>query len=108
LLREAGHDVAYVAGMAAGTSDTGLIALARRDNRLLLTDDKDFGEIVIRRRWAVPGVVLMRVASEHPQKRWRRLQAAIERFEENLYGRYVVIEDSRFRVRSLRVANDEE
>ena len=51
LLREAGHDVAYVAEMAAGASDTDLIGLARRENRLLLTDDKDFGELVFRRRF---------------------------------------------------------
>ena len=42
LLREAGHDVAYVAEMAAGASDTDLIGLARRENRLLLTDRQGF------------------------------------------------------------------
>lgn len=107
LLREAGHDVVYVAEMAAGASDGELIGLARRDNRLLLTDDKDFGELVIRRRWAAPGVVLMRVGSEQPQMRWQRLQAAIARFDESLYGRYVVIEDARLRVRPLRGMDNE-
>jgi predicted nuclease of predicted toxin-antitoxin system len=38
LLREAGHDVAYAAEMAAGASDRELIDHARRENRLLLTD----------------------------------------------------------------------
>ena len=107
LLREAGHDVAYVAEMAAGASDTDLIGLARRENRLLLTDDKEFGELVIRRRWAVPGLILMRIASDDPQARWKRLQAAIVRFNESFYGRYVVIEESRFRIRQLRGARDE-
>lgn len=102
LLREAGHDVAYVAEMAASAADTEIIGLARRENRLLLTDDKDFGELIIRRRWAVPGVVLMRIASEQPQTRWKRLEAAIAHFNEGLYGRYVVIEESRFRFRPLR------
>ena len=107
LLREAGHDVAYAAEMAAGASDADLIGVARRENRLLLTDDKDFGELVIRRCWDVPGVVLMRIASETSQARWKRLQAAIARFDESLYGRYVVIEESRFRFRQLRGALDE-
>lgn len=101
LLREAGYDVVYVAEMAAGASDTDLISLAQQGNRLLLTDDKDFGELVIRRRWSVPGLVLMRIASEHPQTRWKRLEAALSRFNEDLYGRYVVIEESRIRVRTL-------
>jgi predicted nuclease of predicted toxin-antitoxin system len=107
LLREAGHDVAYAAEIAAGVSDRELIDLAHRENRLLLTDDKDFGDLVIRRRWAVPGVILMRVTSEQPQVRWQRLRAAIARFEQSMQGRYVVIEDARFRVRRLRGTNNE-
>lgn len=101
LLREAGHDVAYAAETAASSADDELIGLARRENRLLLTDDKDFGELVVRRRWQIPGLVLMRVGSELAQIRWQRLQAAIARFGDNLYGRYIVIEDARFRVRRL-------
>jgi predicted nuclease of predicted toxin-antitoxin system len=107
LLREGGHDVAYVAEMAASAADTEIISLARRENRLLLTDDKDFGELVVRRRWPVPGLVLMRVASEQPETRWKRLKAAIAHFNEGLYGRYVVIEEGRFRFRPLRGVDDE-
>jgi predicted nuclease of predicted toxin-antitoxin system len=107
LLREAGHDVAYAAEMASGASDAELIDLARREKRLLLTDDKDFGELVIRRRWDVPGLILMRINSEEPQIRWKRLEAAIGHFNEGLYGRYVVIEESRFRFRPLRGISDE-
>jgi predicted nuclease of predicted toxin-antitoxin system len=43
-LRGAGHDVLYVAEAAAGLSDADVIALALRENRLLLTEDKDFGD----------------------------------------------------------------
>jgi predicted nuclease of predicted toxin-antitoxin system len=102
LLRESGHDVSYGAEMAPGESDATLIGVAHRENRLLLTDDKDFGELVIRRRWAAPGLVLMRVTSDEPHVRWERLQAAIERFGEGLYGQYVVVEDARFRIRPMR------
>jgi len=55
-LRAAGHDVFYVAETAAGLSDTDVIALASRENRLLLTEDKDFGDLVFRWRRPVPGV----------------------------------------------------
>jgi predicted nuclease of predicted toxin-antitoxin system len=102
LLRDEGHDVAYAAEMAAGVIDTDLIALANRDARLLLTDDKDFGELVIRQQWIVPGLVFMRIDSEHPQARWERLQAAIAQFGESLFGRYTVVENARFRYRALR------
>lgn len=82
-------------------SDADVIALAFHENRILLTDDKDFGDLVFRRQRAVPGVVLMRIASEKLELKTRRLAAAIERYGEGLFGRYVVIEDSRLRSRSL-------
>lgn len=87
-LRETGHEVAYTAESAVGTSDIALIGQAQRDQRLLLTDDKDFGELVIRRRWLVPGLVLMRIDSEQLDVKWERLNAAIARFGDGLFGRY--------------------
>jgi predicted nuclease of predicted toxin-antitoxin system len=100
-LRAAGHDVLYVAEAAAGLSDSDVIALALREKRLLLTEDKDFGDLVFRRERAIPGVVLMRVRPEHSALKAVRLAAAIERYGEGLFGRYVVIEEGRFRSRRL-------
>jgi predicted nuclease of predicted toxin-antitoxin system len=65
-LRSNDHNVLYVAEAAAGFSDAEVIALALSENRLLLTEDKDFGDLVFRRERAVPGVVLMRVGPENP------------------------------------------
>jgi predicted nuclease of predicted toxin-antitoxin system len=101
LLRADGHDVLYVAETAAGLSDGDVITLASREMRLLLTEDKDFGDLVFRRERAVPGVVLMRMASENPALKAVRLAAAIERYGELLFGHYVVIEEGRFRSRRL-------
>ena len=100
-LRSEGHDVLYVAETATGLNDSAVIALAFREKRLLLTEDKDFGDLVFRRERAVPGVVLMRVGSENPVRKTLRLNAAIERYGEELFGRYTVIEEGRFRSRRL-------
>src|SRR6267154_2826164 len=79
-LRTAGHDVHYVAEAAAGLSGADVITLASREMRLLLTEDKDFGDLVFRRERTVPGLVLMRVGSENPARKTLRLNAAIERY----------------------------
>jgi predicted nuclease of predicted toxin-antitoxin system len=100
-LRTGGHDVLYVAESAAGLSDSDVIALALREKRLLLTEDKDFGDLVFRRERAIPGVVLMRIASENAGLKTIRLTAAIERYGEGLFGRYMVIDEGRFRSRRL-------
>jgi predicted nuclease of predicted toxin-antitoxin system len=96
-----GHDVLYIAESATGLSDSDVIALALRETRLLLTEDKDFGDLVFRRKRAVPGVVLMRVGPENPVLKTIRLAAAIERYGEGLFDHYTVIEEGRFRSRRL-------
>lgn len=102
-LRAAGHDVLYVVEVATGFSDADVVALALREKRLLLTEDKDFGDLVVRRKRAVPGVVLMRVYPENAELKKTRLAVAIEMYGEELFGRYMVIEEGRFRSRQLSI-----
>ena len=45
-LRNVGHDVVYAAEVARQTADVLLADEALREQRILLTEDKDFGEIV--------------------------------------------------------------
>lgn len=101
LLRAEGHDVLFVAEAAAGYSDADVVALALTEKRLLLTEDKDFGDLVFRRERAVPGVVLLRIGLESSELKATRLAAAIARYGGGLFGRYTVIEETRFRSRRL-------
>ena len=63
-LRREGHDVTYILEMRPGATDTEVLQQARRDERILLTVDKDFGELVYRLRRPVPGLVLLRFVPE--------------------------------------------
>lgn len=45
-LAEAGHDVQRVAALAPGLADGGVLALAREQQRCLVTFDSDFGDLV--------------------------------------------------------------
>jgi predicted nuclease of predicted toxin-antitoxin system len=101
-LRAIGHDVSYIAELAPSQSDAAVIALAQRGTRVLLTEDKDFGELIFRHGRAVPGLVLIRIDPDRASLISRRLEAAIVRFGDRLFGRYTVIEESRFRSRPLR------
>lgn len=91
----------YVGEAVSGLSDEDVVALAIRERRLLLTEDKDFGDLVFRRKRTIPGVVLVRISSETPNLKSTCLAAAIERYGEGLLGRYTVIEEGRFRSRRL-------
>jgi predicted nuclease of predicted toxin-antitoxin system len=100
-LRVAGHDVTYLAEMAPGMSDSEAIDLANREHRILLTEDKDFGEMVIRWRRSVPSLVLIRIDPALRTLKWSRLDRAIKKFGEEMFGRYLIIDEIRLRVRTL-------
>lgn len=68
-LREKGYIVGYVAEMDPGISDEVVLELANREGALLLTADKDFGELVYRLRRLSTGVVLVRLAGLSPSKK---------------------------------------
>jgi len=55
-LRADGHDIVYVAELSPGITDDAVLELANADERILMTTDKDFGELVFRLRRAMVGV----------------------------------------------------
>jgi hypothetical protein len=101
LMREAGHDVSYIAETAPSETDAEVVRRAYQETRILLTEDKDFGELVFLRQRPVPGIDLVRIDRGGHAAKWSRLKAAIERFGEALIGRSTVIEPTRFRFRPL-------
>jgi predicted nuclease of predicted toxin-antitoxin system len=61
-LRQEGHDVVYVAELSPSISDEEVLRLANDRSALLVTADKDFGELVFRQGRVRAGVVLLRLA----------------------------------------------
>jgi hypothetical protein len=100
-LRNAGEDVAHVIEAMPGWTDIAVLHNAQKQGRLLLIEDKDFGELVFRSSLPVPGLVLLRLAPEERFAKWERLKTAIDRFGPGSFGRYVVVETSRLRSRPL-------
>jgi predicted nuclease of predicted toxin-antitoxin system len=68
-LRRAAHDVSYVAEDSPGSLDESIIDLAMHEGRLLLTEDKDFGDLVFGLGRPVPGIILLRVSPERVSRR---------------------------------------
>jgi predicted nuclease of predicted toxin-antitoxin system len=76
LLRMAGHDVHFVKETMPSEADPNILAVATRENRLLVTQDKDFGDIVVNRNQSAPcGVVLFRLHKDIPEDDQFRLMA---------------------------------
>src|SRR5258707_5330955 len=77
-LREAGHDVRYVAEGDAGESDNELVRLAIAQKRVLLTDDLDFGRLAELEERRPPAIILMRLGRLGPAAQAKRLGSTVE------------------------------
>lgn len=101
-LRKAGHDVIFAIEDAQQSRDIDLADWALRDERLLLTEDKDFGDIVFQQQRPSPGTILLRISPALRSLKWPQLKEAIERFGDTLHQRYLVVEETRIRSRPLK------
>lgn len=59
-LRAQGHEVSSVSAFAQGAADATVMAAARADSLILLTEDKDFGHLIFALALPAPGVILIR------------------------------------------------
>ena len=63
-LRANGHDVAWIREDARGSLDEQVLARAQSEERVLVTFDKDFGELAFRSKLpAASGVILFRISA---------------------------------------------
>jgi predicted nuclease of predicted toxin-antitoxin system len=98
-LRQAGHSVDYVAEMDPGISDDHVLNLANEESALLLTADKDFGELVYRQHRVDPGVVLIRLAGLSPAKKAELVAFVVSKHNAELAHSFTVITPGAIRLR---------
>src|SRR5688572_19198789 len=94
-----GHDVTTIAhDYPAGLDDEVVLAIAQQEDRILITNDRDFGELIIQRQLAHAGVILLRLRSQSVQVKITRLAAVLTSHSAQL-GQFIVVTDRRIRVR---------
>lgn len=100
-LRERGHDVAWVREDAPGRSDNLILKRAQDENRILITFDKDFGELAF--GFGLPassGVILLRFRLASPDSAAKMVVGALDS-RTDWAGHFAVIEESRVRMTPL-------
>ncbi|HSN77691.1 MAG TPA: DUF5615 family PIN-like protein [Anaerolineae bacterium] len=101
-LRTDGHDVLFAVEDLRGSSDEDILRQAFAEDRILLTEDKDFGELVFRLRQPAHGIVLLRFGIHERHNKVPRMRYLLERQTNQLQGKFVVLESERVRLRPLR------
>jgi Domain of unknown function (DUF5615) len=100
-LRGASHDVLAVMEVARGAKDAEVLAIAREERRVLLTEDKDFGQLVYSGGEGAAGVVLIRFPGSARLTLPAAVLDLVARFGDRLSTSFIVLEPGRVRIGSM-------
>jgi predicted nuclease of predicted toxin-antitoxin system len=101
-LRDAGHDVMRVFDRGRGTKDAQVAQIAQEEQRVLLTEDKDFGQLVHAASRIAVGVVLFRFPHRARSEIGAAAASAVGALGDRLRTAFVVVEPGRFRIAELK------
>ncbi len=96
-LREAGHDVLAIVEILPAAADLEVIKLALEEKRILLTEDKDFGQLVHAHGQKIHAVVFMRYPARVRKNLSRDIVRLAKFHGRKLAGCFVVVEPARIR-----------
>ena len=100
-LRAAGHDVLYAAESDHSAEDRQLLSIALEEKRIVVTEDFDFGELLIRDRLASIGAIILYLPGMMPAQRAERLSSALADGSIKFEGAITIVEERRLRQRRL-------
>jgi predicted nuclease of predicted toxin-antitoxin system len=100
-LRAGGLDVVSIGETRSGAPDKEVLDAADAEGRILITEDRDFGELVVRQRLGVRGVILLELDRLSNAAEADLVAEIISTHADKLAGNLLVIEPARVRVRPL-------
>jgi predicted nuclease of predicted toxin-antitoxin system len=96
-LREHQHQVFSVYEEARGMDDDEIVRKAFAEDRVLITNDKDFGEKVYREQCPHKGVILLRLDNERAANKIEVIRRLLERYADRLVNQFVVVTETAVR-----------
>jgi len=100
-MRKEGHDANYIKEMKPGAPDTEVLLMTKKDERILVTEDKDFGELVYRLKKPAYGIILLRFHPLEKNAKQQRMGRLAEMKSHKLQGNFIVADADKVRIRSL-------
>lgn len=98
-LRREYHDVDSATETSPGSSDMAILTQASEEQRILITADTDFGELVYHAGQHHAGIVLLRLDDERNANKIRVLGKLLKKHGKELQGNFVVVTETSVRIR---------
>ena len=105
-LRAAGHDVLAVAEIYPSEDDEVVIGRAFDEQRVLITEDQDFGQLVHAYERQSSGVILLRFPGRARTSMPGALLDVVNEWGDQLHERFIVVQPGRIRVSPLMDESD--
>jgi len=102
-LRGDGHEVLHVAELDPGIGDEFVLQEADRSGALLITADKDFGELIFRQQRASHGVFLVRLAGLSPEHKAELVVASLKEHGQEMMDAFSVLSRTSLRIRGQNI-----
>jgi len=100
-LKSEGYQIWYVYDMERGISDDKVLGIANLNDALLLTADKDFGELVFRKKMISAGVVLFRVFGISNHEKSVLISNVLRDYGNQLSQSFTVVTPKTIRIRKM-------
>jgi predicted nuclease of predicted toxin-antitoxin system len=94
-----GHDVKTVRALDPKLPDQTILQIAARENRIVVTMDKDFGEMVYRDSYPHAGVLLLRLEAATSSEKIRVVAEIVSQHADKLEGKFSVYKSNHLRIR---------
>ena len=98
LINKAGYDAVFINDLLVKASDEDVLTHAERENRIIITSDKDFGELVFKSGKSSTGVILLRTLITDSVRRFDMIKYTLHKAD----GKFVVVKEGQIRVRDLK------
>lgn len=98
-LRQRGHDVTAMPAEGVGSPDPEVLTRSHSESRILLTNDKDFAELVFLQGKAATGILLIRLPRFRTPQKVERVLEVVESQGERLLGVFTVVQAQAIRRR---------
>lgn len=100
-LRDSGHDVTYCAESMPREDDSVILNAANKEQRIIITNDKDFGELAFLQRQSKTGILLLRFSTEDTGFKIAVLKQFLRQYAGKLQKNFVVISETKVRIRPI-------
>ncbi len=100
-LRKAGHDVKAISEMSPGISDEEVAMLSVDEMRILITEDKDFGQMIYAKSQASAGVIFIRFPASASLSMPDMIVRLADEHGDRLHRRFVVVRPAQIRITGI-------